>query len=140
MDRPNTTATAEERLDAMEFFVGQLLIALEAESESQRARLARLESVIDAMLPGTLARLTAQEAADGEDTPFTVESFGRWMQICIGRMRAHGSASARQMVAIGELTTRILDEADGPTAAQEPAIGRDALAALAKAKRPPSPG
>ena len=133
MDAPKQSSTVEERLQAMEYVLGQMLLLAETESVSVRAHLQRLESAISHTLQVPLPTPTEEEDA----RPLTVDAFCAWMQICLERMRAHQSASARQMVAIGELTMRIGSLGGHLSEDLPPAIGQDALAALAKAKRQP---
>lgn len=132
-ERPSTTPTVEERLEAMEYFLGQLLLSIEVDSTAIRAHMQRLESAIvhTAQLP------LSAPSEEEEVPPLTVESVSSWMQLCVERMRAHQSVSARRMVAIGELVTRVASL--GATLAEEPPppIGADAQAAIGKAQRPP---
>ena len=129
--------TPEERLLALEFFLGETLLALESDSAAIRAKLARLESAVERISPNTMPAPTDE---DENNPAFTIESLGGWMQFCVERMRAHQAVSARHMVAIGEVTSRILALGGGLTDEPPFAIDLDAQAALEKAKRPLPPG
>jgi hypothetical protein len=135
---PSTSrATTAERLDAMEYLLGQALLALEADSAAQRDKAARLEAAISRLAPDALAPPSEEEQGD---IPFTLDSLGAWVQICLRAAREHQAMTARQMVAIGELTDRVL--ALGSTLAPEPPlpIGPAARLALATATRRPAAG
>lgn len=135
-ERPSTTPTVEERLEAMEYFLGQLMLSIEVDSTAIRAHVQRLESAIlhTAQLP------ISAPTEDEEVEPFTVDSFCAWMQLTVERMRAHQAVSARQMVAIGELVTRVASLGASLGEEPPPAIGADAQAAIGKAQRPTPPG
>ena len=102
--------------------------------ESLREFLTRLEAAIEAIAPGKMPPLTEDEE-DAE--PFTLDSVGSHIQFCLERMRAHQSVRARQMVAIGELTTRVLSLGAHLSEETPPEIGEAAHAAMKKAMRQP---
>ena len=131
---PVSPPTADERMEAMEYLLGQILLALETDSFAIHERLARLESAIEKMAPGRLPPLSEESA--GTDA-FSMDALSDWVVFSLERMRSHRSASARQMVAIGELTARVIGLGESLTQEPPPAIGPDAHAALEKAKRPP---
>lgn len=133
---PNTPITADERLDALEFFLGNALLDIECDNVAIHDHLARLDAAINAIAPGKLAPPTEEEE---DHEPFTLDSLGSGIQFCVQAMRRHKSVKARQMVAIGELTTRVLNLGSDLTPETPPAIGPDALSALRKAKRQPPP-
>jgi hypothetical protein len=133
---PTTTpATTEERLEAIEFLLSQTLLALEADSAAIHAQLARLQAAIHKAAPGAMPQPSSDD--DESNPAFTMDALGQWVQTCLERMRAHQAATARQMVAIGELTERVLGLGLDPDAAHPP-IGQAAQAAMEKAKRPPA--
>ena len=132
---PDTSPTTDERLEALEFLLGQTLLALEADSHTLHERIGRLEKVLTRTSPNALPPLS-EEAECSE--PFTMNGLGEWMQISLERMRAHRSVSARQMVAIGEVTARVLDLGESPAQEPPPAISTDAIAALERAKHRPA--
>lgn len=115
----------------MEFLLGQLALSLEADSLATQAQLARLERAITKAAPQALTPPTEEEAAE----PFTMDAFGGWMQLCVQKMRQHQSTSARQMVAIGELTDRVMGLGEQLATPTPPAICTDAHTVLEKAKR-----
>lgn len=82
----NDAPTVLDRLDALEFVVGQLALAFEADSADMRER-----------CPAHLA--SAGHAGD-EAEPFTVDGFRRWLELCVQRMEAHHSAPAALRAAI----------------------------------------
>lgn len=132
-----TPPTTDERLEAMEYFLGQTLLSLEADSEAIRARLDRLEQALTNAAPGKVLPPTNEE----ENNPaFTMDALASWMQLCLQRMRTHQAATARQMVAIGELTDRVLGLGQSLAPDVPPPIGPAAQAAMEKAKRPPQRG
>lgn len=128
-------ATAAERLDAMEYLLGQALLALEGDSAAQRAKTARLEAAINQLAPGALAPPGEEEQGE---IPFTLGSLGAWMQVCMRSAREHQAMTAQQMVAIGELTERVLTL--GSALAPEPPVPIEPATrlALSKAKRRPA--
>lgn len=134
--KPNcpTPPTEAERIEAMEYLLGQALLIIEADSVAVRAQLKRLERVVEQLAPGALAPADEEEEAA---EPFTLDSLGGWMQLCLERMRAHRAATARQMVAIGELTERVLSLGGSLAETPTPATGPAAQAALEKAQRRP---
>lgn len=132
-EQPSTPSTVEERLQAMEYVLGQMLFLAEVESIAVRTHLQRLESAITHTLQVPLPSPTDEEDAE----PLTMDSFCAWIQTSLERMRAHQSVSARKMVAIGELTMRVRNLGAHLSEDLPPAIGQDVLAALEKAKRPP---
>ncbi len=131
-----STPTLQERIDALEYLLGQALLSVEADSVSTHAQLDRLERAIAKLAPNALAAPSEEESK----TPFTMDDLGRWMALCLERMRAHQSVHPRLMVAIGEATSRVLGLGEdlGPDT-PPPSIGEDALAALRKAQRPNPP-
>ena len=134
MHTPTPSApTTEQRLEALEFLLGQTLLALEADSVATHARLDRLEAALKKTAPGALAPATEEE----DSQPFTLQALGHWMQTALRAMRAHQSVTAAQMVAIGEATTRVLGLGESLAPEPQPAIAPAALAAVAKAKRLP---
>ena len=132
----NPPPSPEERLEAMEYLLGQTLLALESDSAGIRAKLKRLEAALNAIAPGKVPPATDQ---DEGNNPFTMDSLGEWMQTCTERMRHHKAVTTRQLVAIGETTARVLELGASLTPEPAPAIGQAALAALAKAKHPRPP-
>ena len=128
-----STPTHDQRLEALEFLLGQALLALEADSVATHARLERLEAALKKTAPGALAPATEEEDTE----PITLDALGDWMQTALRAMRLHQSVTAQQMVAIGELTDRVLGL--GESLAPEPpsAIALAVHAAVQKAKRPP---
>lgn len=134
MHTPTPSApTTEQRMEALEFFVGQALLALEADSVATHARLDRLEAALKMTVPGALAPATEEESTQ----PFTLQALGDWMQTALRAMRSHQSVTAQQMVAIGETTTRVLCLGESLAPEPQPAIAPAVHAAVAKAKRPP---
>lgn len=127
-------ATAAERLDAMEYLLGQALLSLEIDSAAQRDKAARLEAAINRLAPGALAPPSEEEQGS---TPFTLDSLGAWMQTCLSSARERHAMTARQMVAIGELTDRVLEIGPAPAPEATPPIGPAAQLALSKARRRP---
>ena len=128
---PNTPSH-DQRLEALEFLLGQALLALEADSVATHARLDRLEAALQKTAPGALAPATEEE----DTQPFTLQGLGQWLQTALRAMRAHQSVTAAQMVAIGEATTRVLGLGESLAPAPQPAAAAAALAAVAKATRP----
>ena len=131
---PHIPPTADERLEAMEYLLGQILLSLEADSILLHQRIARLEAAVAKIAPGTLAPLPLEHQ---DPQPFTMNDLGDWMQTALLAMRSHRSVSARQMVAIGELTTRVLDLGESLVPEQPPEITSAVQIAVEKAKRPP---
>lgn len=127
-----STPTTEQRLEALEFLLGQALLALEADSVAMHAQLDRLEASLKKAAPGALAPATEEDSQ-----PFTLLGLGQWMQTALRAMRTHQSVTAAQMVAIGEATTRVLGLGESLAPEPQPAIAPAALAAVAKAKRLP---
>lgn len=130
-------ATAAERLDAMEYLLGQALLAIEADSAAQRDKAARLEAALTRLAPGTLAPPGEEEQGD---IPFTLDSLGAWVQTCLRAAREHQAMTARQMAAIGELTHRVLALGSALAPEPSPPAGPAARLALATAKRRPAAG
>lgn len=128
-----STPSQDQRLEALEYFLGQALLALEADSVAMHARLDRLEAALKKAAPGALAPATEEESTQ----PFTLQALGDWMQTALRAMRAHQSVTAQQMVAIGETTTRVLGLGESLAPEPQPAIAPAVHAAVAKAKRPP---
>lgn len=133
---PHTPPTTEERLEAMEFLLGQMALTLEVDSIATQAQLARLERAITKAAPQALTPPTEEETAE----PFTMDAFCGWMQRCLQKMREHQSATVRQMVAMGELTDRVMGLGEQLRAPTPPAIGTDVHAALERAQRRHPPG
>lgn len=127
-----STPTTEQRLEALEFLLGQALLALEADSVAMHAQLDRLEAALKKAAPGALAPATEEDSQ-----PFTLLGLGQWMQTALRAMRSHQSVTAAQMVAIGEAADRVLGLGESLAPEPQPAIAPAALAAVAKAKRPP---
>jgi|GEM_PF-3384028 len=130
---PDSTPTTAERLEAMEYFLGQALLAIEADSAAMRAQLNRLEAVLQRLVPQAIETPTEEEDNDA----FTLDGLAQWMQTCLKHMRTHQSVTARQMVAIGQLADRVVALGATLTEASPPPIGPDAQAALDQAKRRP---
>ena len=128
-----TTPSHDQRLEALEFFLGQTLLAMEADSVATHARLNRLEAALKKTAPGALAPATEEEDTE----PFTLDALGHWMQTALRAMRSHQSVTAQQMVAIGELTDRVLGLGESLAPEPPPAIAPAVHAAVEKAKRPP---
>lgn len=135
MHTQTPTPSHDQRLEALEYFLGQALLALEADSVATHARLDRLEAALKKAAPGALAPATEEE----DSQPFTLQGLGQWMQTALRAMRSHQSVTAQQMVAIGEVADRVLGlgESLAPEPQPQPAAAAAALAAVAKAKRPP---
>lgn len=135
--KPNEApTTTEERLEALEFLLGQTLLALEEDSNATMVRLDRLELAINRISPSSLPLPGKEETG----SPFTVDDLCAWMQKCVEAMRANQSVSARQMVAIGELTMRVASLGEELREPPQPEIGPDARAAVEKARRQRPPG
>ncbi len=81
--------TAEDRLDALEFVVGQLALAVEVECATLRAHLG-----------APVARSADATDEDGDAEPLTADGLRRWLEFCVQRMEAHQSASAGLRAAI----------------------------------------
>lgn len=128
-----TPSTTEQRLEALEFFLGQALLALEADSVAMHARLDRLEAALKMAAPGALAPATQEE----DSQPFTLQGLGQWMQTALRAMRSHQSVTAQQLVAIGDVADRVLGLGESLAHEPQPAIAPAVHAAVAKAKRPP---
>lgn len=128
-----TAPALELRMEALEFLLGQTLLALEADSVATHTRLNRLEAALKKTAPGALAPATEEEDTE----PFTLQSLGDWMQTALRAMRSHRSVTAQQMVAIGELTDRVLGLGESLAPEPPPAIAPAVHAAVEKAKRPP---
>lgn len=90
---------------ALEYLLGQILWSIETDSIGVRAQLQRLEDAVKRIAPARLAQPGEEEECS---TPFTLDSLGAHMQACLERMRAHQHTRAQQMVAIGQLTERVL--------------------------------
>ena len=133
MHAQTTTPTHDQRLEALEFLLGQALLALEADSVATHARLDRLEAALKKDAPGALTPATKEE----DMQPFTLQSLGDWMQTALRAMRSHRSVTAQQMVAIGETTDRVLGLGESLAPESPPAIAPAVHAAVQKAKRPP---
>lgn len=129
MKEPTTPA---EQLQALEFLIGQALLSIEADNASLRARLDRMQAAIQRIAPDKIEPAGEEEE---HETPFTLDSLGAWMQLCLERMRAHQSVTARQMVAIGEATDRVLSLGQHLSEPAPTAVGPDALNAIEKVKR-----
>lgn len=80
--------TVLDRLDALEFVVGQLALAIEADSADMRVRLP--------------SHPTNAGCEDGNAEPFTVDGFRGWLELCVQRMEAHESAPAALRAAIAQ--------------------------------------
>ena len=128
-----TAPALELRMEALEFLLGQTLLAMEADSVATHARLDRLEAALKKTAPGALAPATEEESTQ----PFTLQALGDWMQTALRAMRSHQSVTAAQMVAIGETTTRVLGLGESLAPEPQPAIAPAVHAAVAKAKLPP---
>ncbi len=133
MHAQTPTPSHDQRLEALEYFLGQALLALEADSVAMHAQLDRLEAALKKAAPGALAPATEEE----DSQPFTLLGLGQWMQTALRAMRTHQSVTAAQMVAIGEATTRVLGLGESLAPEPQPAAAAAALAAVAKAKRLP---
>ena len=133
MHAQTTTPSHDQRLEALEYFFGQALLALEADSVATHARLDRLEAALKMAAPGALAPATEEESTQ----PFTLQALGDWMQTALRAMRSHHSVTAQQMQAIAETTTRVLGLGESLAPAPQPAAAPAAHAGAAKAKRPP---
>ncbi|WP_295542295.1 hypothetical protein [uncultured Pseudacidovorax sp.] len=83
--------TAEDRLDALEFVVGQLALSVEVECAALRAHLG-----------APVARSADATDEDGDAEPFTVDGLRKWLEFCVQRMEAHQSASAALRAAISQ--------------------------------------
>ena len=81
--------TVEDRLEALEFVVGQLALSVEVECAALRARLG-----------APVARSADATDQDGDAEPFTVDGLRKWLEFCVQRMEAHGSASKALQMAI----------------------------------------
>lgn len=125
-----TPSTTEQRLEALEYFLGQALLALEADSVAMHARLDRLEAALQKTAPDALAPATEEE----DSQPFTLQGLGQWMQTALRAMRSHQSVTAQQMVAIGEVADRVLGLGESLAHQPQPAAAAAVHAAVAKAK------
>lgn len=81
--------TVEDRLDALEFVVGQLALSVEVECAALRAHLG-----------APVARSAQATDEDGDAEPFTVDGLRKWLEFCVQRMEAHQSASTALRAAI----------------------------------------
>ena len=81
--------TVEDRLEALEFVVGQLALSVEVECAALRAHLG-----------APVARSADATDEDGDAEPFTVDGLRKWLEFCVQRMEAHQSASAGLRAAI----------------------------------------
>lgn len=81
--------TVEDRLDALEFVVGQLALSVEVECAALRAHLG-----------APVARSADATDEDGDAEPFTVDGLRKWLEFCVQRMEAHQSASTALRAAI----------------------------------------
>lgn len=84
----NDAPTVLDRLDALEFVIGQLALAIEADSADMRARLP--------------SHPTNAGCEDSNAEPFTVDGFRGWLELCVQRMEAHKSAPALLRAAIAQ--------------------------------------
>lgn len=123
--------SAHEQQQALEYLLGQILLSIEADSSAIRARLQRLEDAINRIAPAALAPPGEEEEYD---TPFTMNSLGAYMQTCLERMRAHQSVRAVQMVAIGQLTERVLSLGEHLSEPAPPEVGEAARNAISQAQ------
>lgn len=128
-----TAPALELRLEALEFFLGQTLLALEADSVATHAQLNRLEAALKKTASGALAPATEEEDTE----PLTLHALGQWMHTALRAMRSHRSVTTQQMVAIGETTHRVLGLGESLAPELPPAIAPAVHAAVQKAKRPP---
>lgn len=128
----NNSPTPAEQQQALEYLLGQILLGIEADSTAIRARLQRLEDAINRIAPNSLAPPGEEEEYD---TPFTLDSLGGYMQTCLERMRAHQSVRAGQMVAIGQLTERVLSLGEHLSEPAPPEVGEAARNAISQARR-----
>lgn len=122
---------AHEQQQALEYLLGQTLLSIEADSSAIRAKLQRLEDAINRIAPSSLAPPGEEEEYD---TPFTLNSLGAYMQTCLERMRAHQSVRSRQMVAIGQLTERVLSLGEHLSEPEPPEVGQAARNAISQAQ------
>lgn len=122
---------ALEQQQALEYLLGQILLSIEADSAAIRTKLQRLEDAITQIAPASLA---PPGEAEEYDTPFTMDSLGTYMQTCLERMRAHQSVRAGQMVAIGQLTERVLSLGEHLNEPELPEVGETARNAIAQAQ------
>ncbi|SIQ00700.1 hypothetical protein [Pseudacidovorax sp. RU35E] len=88
--------TVEDRLDALEFVVGQLALSVEVECAALRAHQGA---------PATRSADATDE--DGDAEPFTVDGLRKWLEFCVQRMEAHGSASKTLQLAIQQSTRSV---------------------------------
>lgn len=128
----NDPTTPAEQLQALEYFLGQALLSIEADNAALRDKLDRIETAIKRMAPD---KLDPPREEEEHQTPFTLDSLGAWMQACLERMRAHQSVRASQMVAIGQLTGRVLSLGEALSEPEPPAVGETARNAISRAQR-----
>lgn len=99
----NDTSLAE-RIEALEYVLGQALFALEADSLATHARLNRLEEAVALIAPGAIGQLQEED----EQEPFSMDGLASMVQVCLGAMHRHQSVSDQKIAAIADATGRIL--------------------------------
>lgn len=97
----NDAPTVLDRLDALEFVVGQLALAIEADGADMRARLP--------------SRSASAGCEDGNAEPFTLDGFREWLELCVQRMEAHESAPAALRAAIARAAHGISGQSNPAT-------------------------
>ena len=88
--------TVEDRLEALEFVVGQLALSVEVECAALRAHLG-----------APVARSADATDEDEDAEPFTVDGLRKWLEFCVQRMEAHDSASKALQLAIQQSTRSV---------------------------------
>ncbi|WP_295545406.1 hypothetical protein [uncultured Pseudacidovorax sp.] len=95
--------TVEDRLEALEFVVGQLALSVEVECAALRAHLA-----------APVAHSAEATDEDGDAEPFTVDGLRKWLEFCVQRMETHQSASAGLRAAIARAARGMLGTGGTP--------------------------
>lgn len=124
--------TCTERLDAMEFVLGQMALLIEADHFAMRAQLYRLQAAIHKAAPGALIPPGEEEGCE----PFTVAALSDWVQGCVERMAAHQAATVRHRAAIAAAAHRLAGLGEDMETPVPPEIAAVARAAVETARRP----
>lgn len=123
--------TMSERLDAMEFVLGQMALLIEADHTAMQAQLYRLHTAVQAAAPMALPPPSAEEGCE----PFTVAALSDWLGLCVERMQAHQAATARQVAAIAQTAARLAGLGESLETPVPPGIAAAAHALVEKARR-----
>lgn len=100
MTTTQSTTTTEDRLQALEFVLGQALLLTEAASVAQAQRIKRLEA--------RFAQLEPLPDDAQNEPPFTLDGLATWLTTCVQRMQEHQSVTPRLQAAISEASARVL--------------------------------